>query len=284
MPKKAGVEKARRWFAEDLRISSPVVNNAEIVEAFAKVPREDYFGEGPWRLHSRLQVGALHTSASADPRLIYHDVLVSIDEQRGLNSGQPSLWAFVFDQLNIAPGQTILQVGAGVGYFTAILAELATPKGRVIAYEIDHELARRAASNVVHYAQVDVVSGDPTQATDLPNLDIVVAFAGMTHVPERWLSKLSDGGRMALPFTGEDQRGFMMHLERAADAFPVKSLTPCGFYHCGGARRTDEESALTAALSATRGKMPVLGQYYLGRSEDGDAAWLATDAYWISKR
>src|SRR5438445_6232656 len=90
---------ARRWFAEDLRVSSPVVHNPAIIEAFAKVPREKYLGDGPWRIHSRLQIGTVHTSPSTDLHEIYHDVLVSLEEKRGLNSGLPSLWAFVFDHL-----------------------------------------------------------------------------------------------------------------------------------------------------------------------------------------
>ncbi len=284
MPKKIDVGDARRWFAEDLRVSSPVVHNPAIVEAFARVPREHYLGKGPWPIHSRLQIGSVHSSPSSDPHEICHDVLVSIDDTRGLNSGLPSLWAFVFDHLKIAAGQNILQVGSGVGYFTAILAELATSKGRVIAYEIDEELARRARSNLAPYAQVAVVSGDATSAVDLPDLDIVVAFAGVTHVPEPWISKLSDSGRMALPFTGEDQFGFMLMLQRAGDKFPIRPLVPCGFYHCSGARRRDEEMALTAALKAARGEIPELVQYHPGRSEiDTDRAWLVTDTYWISK-
>lgn len=281
---RTGDSEARRWFAEDLRVSSPVVHNPAIIDAFAKVPREEYLGSGPWRIHSRLQVGAVHTSPSAALHEIYHDVLVSLDEKRGLNSGLPSPWAFVFDHLSIAPGQTILQVGAGVGYFTAILAELTGSKGRVIAYESDEELARRAQGNLARYAHVEVISGDATQAVDLPNLHVVVAFAGVTHVPEPWLSNLSDAGRMALPFTGQDGWGFMMLLERAGDLFPVRSLAPCGFYHCSGARRSDEEKALMAALKAARGRVTDLGRYHLGRPENGaDNAWLVTDAYWISK-
>jgi protein-L-isoaspartate(D-aspartate) O-methyltransferase len=284
MPTRTDGSEARRWFAEDLRVSSPVVHNPSIIAAFAKVPREQYLGDGPWRIHSRLKVGTVHTSLSTDLREIYHDVLVVLDEKRGINSGQPSLWAFVFDQLNIAPGQTVLQVGAGVGYFTAILAELTGSDGRVIAYEIDEDLARRARSNLARYRHVEVVSGDATQAVDLPGLDIVIAFAGVTHVPERWLSNLSDAGRMALPFTGEDQWGFMMLLERAGDTFPIRSLLPCGFYHCVGARRSDEEQALTAVLKAERGEVADLSQYHRGRSDDRiEDAWLVTDAYWISK-
>lgn len=284
MPTRTDVSEPRRWFAEDLRVSSPVLHNPAVIEAFAKVPREQYLGNGPWRIHSRLQIGAVHTSPSAALHEIYHDVLVSLDEKRGFNSGLPSLWALVFDHLNVAAGQTVLQVGAGVGYFTAILAELTGSEGRVIAYEIDEELARRAQSNLAHYAHVEVISGDATQAVDLPNLDVVAAFAGVTHVPERWLSNLSDKGRMALPFTGEDQRGFMMLLERAGRAFPVRSLMPCGFYPCSGARRSDEEKALMAALKAARGKVTGLAQYHRARPANGlENAWLVADAYWISK-
>lgn len=277
-------DEARRWFAEDLRVSAPVVHNPAIIEAFAKVPREEYLGRGPWRIHSRLKVGALHTSVTTDLHEIYHDVLVSLDEKRGINSGMPSLWALVFDHLNIAPGQTILQAGAGVGYFTAILAELTGSDGHVIAYEIDDDLARRARINLAGYSHVEVILGDATQAIDLPSLDIVIAFAGVTHIPEPWLSKLSDSGRMALPFTGEDQWGFMMLAERAGDTLPVRSLFPCGFYHCEGARRDDEEKALTAVLKAARGRAADLGHYHQGRPASGiDSAWLVTNAYWISK-
>ncbi|MER8882873.1 rRNA adenine N-6-methyltransferase family protein [Mesorhizobium sp. M0816] len=284
MPTRTDVSEARRWFAEDLRVSSPVLHNPAVIEAFAKVPREHYLGNGPWRIHSRLQIGAVHTSPSAALHEIYHDVLVSLDEKRGLNSGLPSLWALVFDHLNFAAGQTVLQVGAGVGYFTAILAELTGSEGRVIAYEIDEELARRAQSNLAHYAHIEVIPGDATRAVDLPNLDVVAAFAGVTHVPERWLSNLSDTGRMALPFTGEDQRGVMMLLERAGCTFPVRSLMPCGFYPCSGARRSDEEKALMAALKAARGKLTGLAQYHRGRPANGlENAWLVTDTYWISK-
>lgn len=59
MPTRIDASEARRWFAEDLRVSSPVLHNPAVIEAFAKVPREDYLGNGPWRIHSRLQIGAV---------------------------------------------------------------------------------------------------------------------------------------------------------------------------------------------------------------------------------
>lgn len=133
MKKMHGIKDARDWFAEDLRIAAPVRNNPAIITAFAKIPREQYLGAGPWRIHPRQFDRPAYISATADPHHIYHDVLVSIDHDLDINNGLPSLWAYYLDQMDIRPGATVLQVGAGVGYFTAILAELVTDSGRVIA-------------------------------------------------------------------------------------------------------------------------------------------------------
>lgn len=272
---------ARRWFAEDLRVSAPVLRSNSVVEAFAVVPREVFLGDGPWAVHSRLEVGATHFSATADPHEVYHDVLISIDDIRGLNSGLPSLWAMVFDQLDIEPGHTVLQVGAGVGYFSAILAELVGPKGQVIAFEIDADLAARAAANLAGYPQVTVMSADAT-AYDVMPFDIGVVFAGVTHVPQQWLSQMAEGGRIALPFTGADGWGAMMLITRQGQSLPIRSLVPCGFYPCAGARRTVEERLLTKAFGQDDRKVATGAQYHLGTPEAEMTAWLATDSYWIS--
>ena len=67
------------------------------------------------------------TTEDADPRHVYHDVLIALDEARGINNGQPSLWALLFDELDIAANDAVLHLGCGTGYYTAIAAELAGP-------------------------------------------------------------------------------------------------------------------------------------------------------------
>ena len=51
-------------------------------------------------------------------------MLVAIDAERGINNGQPSLHAQSIAALELKEGETVVQIGAGAGYYTAILAEL----------------------------------------------------------------------------------------------------------------------------------------------------------------
>lgn len=132
MKKTGFTNAARRWFAEDLRVVAPVLNNPAIIDAFAKIPREKYLGAGPWRIHPRSLDHPAYTSPTAENHHVYHDVLIAIDEGRGVNNGLPSMWAYYFDYLDIKPGATVLQVGAGAGYYTAIMAELVGPTAALL--------------------------------------------------------------------------------------------------------------------------------------------------------
>ena len=75
-------------------------------------------------------------------------------ESRGINNGQPSLWAYLFDHLDLLPGEQVLHLGCGTGYYTAIIAELVGSAGRVTAVEIDATLARKARAALADGPQV----------------------------------------------------------------------------------------------------------------------------------
>jgi len=119
------------------------VRDPRVEAAFAAVPREDFAGPPPWRIGSGSPFGL--TSAD-DPERLYEDVLVGIDLRRGINNGQPSLHAQSIAALGLREGETVVQIGAGAGYYTAILATLVGAAGRVIAYEIEPDIAERAAA------------------------------------------------------------------------------------------------------------------------------------------
>ena len=106
----ADVALARRWYAEDLKLQAPIRRNRAIVEAFAAVPRERFFGPGPWLVLADSCPDRPVVTPDGDARWLYHNVLVTIDQKRGLNNGLPSLWARNFDHLSLKRGQRVLQV------------------------------------------------------------------------------------------------------------------------------------------------------------------------------
>jgi len=84
------LDQARRAFAEELEAVAHL-ETPELVDAFARVPREAFLGAGPWQIGRALDLDRPYrTTIDADPRRIYHDVLVAIDPVRQLNNGQPS--------------------------------------------------------------------------------------------------------------------------------------------------------------------------------------------------
>ena len=139
-------QEIRRMYAERLRTAANL--RQAIVEAFARVPREEFLGPVPW------QIGQPQLRDRAAPYIttreacrledIYQDVVVVIDPTRKINNGQPSIHARWLEAVSPQPGEAVLHIGCGVGYYTSILAELVGPSGRVVAYEIEPDLAMRA--------------------------------------------------------------------------------------------------------------------------------------------
>src|SRR6266567_4338039 len=184
------IVEARRQYAEELRFTAKLGSRA-VIDAFATVPRERFLGPGPWRILSPMAMAEYRTTEDADPRHLYHDVLIAIDEERRLNNGQPSLWARLYDGLGLTRGAHVVHVGAGTGYYSAILAEIVGRNGRVTAIEIDPLLAARASDNLAAaWPQATVVAADGfTFRPDRP-ADVIVVNAGVTHFSSVWLDTL----------------------------------------------------------------------------------------------
>jgi protein-L-isoaspartate(D-aspartate) O-methyltransferase len=122
------------------------------------------------------------------------------------------------------PGEHVVHVGAGVGYYTAILAELVGATGRVTAIEFDGELAARATANFAQTPHVHVVHGDGTRIVFEP-VDIIYVDAGATRPADAWLDRLKEGGRLILPLTTDGfpnrdvRRGVVFRIERGGPGF-----------------------------------------------------------------
>ena len=156
----------RHYYAEELRAVANLQSEA-VVNAFAKVPREHFLGPGPWQVFSPGSESDW-TTKDADPRNLYHNVLVVIDAERRLNNGHPSFLAFLIDQLELQSSEHVVHVGCGPGYYTAVMAEIVGPEGHVTAIEIDAELAASARKNLTHLPNVEVIEGDGGDSDQRP--------------------------------------------------------------------------------------------------------------------
>jgi protein-L-isoaspartate(D-aspartate) O-methyltransferase len=243
------VAAARRFYAEDLRFKARVSSPA-VFAAFATVPRERFVGPGPWRIQS---AGELWTTDDSDPRHVYHDTLIALDENQRINNGQPSLWAYYLDRLGVRAGDRLLHLGCGTGYYTAILAELTGPHGKVVAIEIDKALAERARAALEPWSQVMVLCADGTRGPFEP-ANAIVASAGATHPLPAWLAAVLPGGRLLFPLTATEGLGIMAQLTRKSEqSFAASLYGGVGFIEFQGARDPEVGVQLMKALTRDRG-------------------------------
>jgi protein-L-isoaspartate(D-aspartate) O-methyltransferase len=243
------IEAARRFYAEELRFLTHMGSSA-LFEAFATVPRERFVGPGPWRT---LGLKGYWTTEDADPRNVYHNALISLDEAKGINNGQPSLWAHSFDQLGVEAGDHVLHLGCGTGYYTAILAELVGPDGRIVAVEIDAGMAKRAREALAPWPHVFVVHGDGTHGPFEP-ANVIVASAGATHPMPVWLAALKPGGTLLFPLTPDKGSGAMAYVTRKSeDIFDAQLMFGALFISFSGARDSKVSGRLADALNRDKG-------------------------------
>jgi protein-L-isoaspartate(D-aspartate) O-methyltransferase len=134
------------------------------------------------------------------------DCIFAILPERHLNNGAPSLHAKLISEASIKEGDHVVHVGPGTGYYTAIMAHLACPSGRVTAIEFDPALAERARQNLASLRNVSVAQGDGA-AVPFDAADVIYVNAGATHPADAWLDGLKEGGRLVLPLTASQGFG-----------------------------------------------------------------------------
>jgi len=268
----SSILQARRWYAEEFRYKAKVSSPA-LVDAFATVHREDFVGRGPWRFLSPMNAAEYWTSDDADPRHVYHDVLIALDEERGINNGLPSLWAYLFDHVEIKTGDHVLHLGCGTGYYTAIAAELTGTAGSVTAIEIDPMLAEKARAALSAWHQVQVRNQDGAQTTFDP-VDVIMVSAGATHPLPSWLNALRPRGRLLFPMTTARRGpGAMLLVTRChTEGIAARFLCRAEFIDFQGARDARIGDRLAAALIRDRGA-PVRSLRQDAHEEDA-TCWL----------
>ena len=106
----SNLDDLRAQYAAEIRASASLRSEA-LARALASVPREHFLGPGPWQILSPGIDADYRTTPDSDPIHLYRDVLVAIDPNRGLNSGQPSYLAFCIESLELHEGDRVVHVG-----------------------------------------------------------------------------------------------------------------------------------------------------------------------------
>jgi protein-L-isoaspartate(D-aspartate) O-methyltransferase len=117
----------RRAYAKQV-MGWSAVSDARVEAAFAAVPREHFVGPGPWPI---MRYGDYVRTPDADPVYVYDDVLIGLVQERYLNNGAPSYHAPLLVSAAIKEGEHVVHVGAGTGYYTAVMAYLVGAAGKV---------------------------------------------------------------------------------------------------------------------------------------------------------
>lgn len=159
------------------------------------------------------------------------------DEGRPISSSsQPAIMATMLDQLAVALGHRVLEIGAGTGYNAALLARLVGPEGRVVSLDLDEDVVAGAREHLAAAGEsrVEVVHGDGAAGhPELAPYDRLIATVGVWDLAPAWLEQLRPDGRLVVPL---DLRGVQVSvaMEREDGHWVSRSVAPCGFMRMRG--------------------------------------------------
>ena len=191
----------------DRQIKARGIVDPRVLAAMSKVPRHRFLPPSLW-------------SAA------YRDTPLPIGEEQTIS--QPYIVALMTEALELAGNERILEIGTGVGYQTAILAELGD---HVLSIERLPSLAHAAADRLrdLGYENVEALLGDGTLGLpDRAPFDRILAAGGVPRIPSVFEEQLADSGILVLPVGGRLEQD-LVKVRRIGHRFEEERLLPCRF-------------------------------------------------------
>ena len=177
---------------------------------------------------------------SLAPADVYRDHAIAtkwIDGEAVSSSSQPQIMATMLQQLDVAPGHRVLEIGAGTGYNAALLAHLVGEAGEVVTLDVDDDIVESARAHLAMAGcdRVRVVRADGAFgfAEGAP-WDRIILTVGAWDLAPAWGEQLRPDGRLVLPLTlGGGQRS--VAFTPATDHLVSVVLRDCMFMRLRGA-------------------------------------------------
>ncbi|MGQ0568155.1 MAG: methyltransferase domain-containing protein [Armatimonadota bacterium] len=204
-------------------IERGAVHTPQVEEAFRIVPRHPFLAD-----------------VSAE-RVYSGEAVVTRFGSDGLpisSSSEPAIMAIMIEQLQLEPGQRVLEIGAGTGYNAAILAHLVGPAGRVTTVDIDDDIALEARANLDRAGAltVRVVTSDGWMGVpeDAP-FDRIEATVSIVDLSPHWIGQLRDSGLLVAPFALRAGLQASIAFQKRGSGMHSVSVEPAGFMRLRGA-------------------------------------------------
>jgi protein-L-isoaspartate O-methyltransferase len=216
---------ARRAYARQMTASLGVDNPANEA-AYAAAPLEAFLGPPPWTASSPFTG---YRPLSAVTRLCSTRTSSSASTRRTGSTTRPALRAKLIEALGPKPGERIVHVGAGAGYYSAIPAELVDPAGQVTAVEFDAALAKRAKA-----------------LSSRPNVRVICDDGARCRKPR------PTGFTSVLPWRGRPIAGSKACLRAAGSSSRSVCLAPSGRIAAAGTATAARRFGSNGAATPTR--------------------------------
>ncbi len=147
------------------------------------------------------------------------------------------MMAIMLNQLRLAPGMNVLEIGTASGYNAAILKHIVGAGGYVTSLEIDRELAEAARNNLLRagYGSVLVVDCDAAGGYEpRARYDRILATAGVWDVPGKWLRQLREDGRLVVPIWLNGLQVSAAFVPQPDGTYLSVDNRPCAFVYLQG--------------------------------------------------
>lgn len=175
------------------------------------------------------------------PEKVYRDeaiVTKRLDGQSVSSSSQPAVMAIMLEQLDLQPGHSVLEIGAGTGYNAALISHIVGSTGQVVAIDIDKDITENALKHLAEagFDKVQVICTDggfgyPSAAP----YDRIILTVGAWDIAPAWREQLKPNGRLVLPLTVQEDVQITVAFEETDGYLMSISASPCGFMKLRGA-------------------------------------------------
>lgn len=183
------------------------IHDERVLQAMKTVPRHEFVSSG------------MATEA-------YADHPVPIGEQQ--TTSQPYIIAAMLQAVQIKPADRVLEIGAGSGYQTALLAELAGQVFAMDRYPSLVEEARQVLERLGYY-NIALATGDGSLGLpEAAPYDVIIVSAAAPRVPQPLMDQLAEGGRMAIP-VGDAEQQVLKLIRKYNDEIRETTLEGCRF-------------------------------------------------------